>query len=206
MENNLIINVGRQIGSGGRVIAKRLAEEFGCKYYDRGILILAAKESGICEEFFEQNDEQKGFFSSLFHMHTPHMSDTCFYGTGMSQENLFKLQSDSIRKAAEEGPCVFVGRCADYVLRDFKHVVNVFVTADIEQRTAEMMKRLECNAETAQKQIANLESERAKYYNYYTGKKWGHSASYDLCINSSMLGIDGTASFIADFIRKREGL
>ena len=206
MEDNLIINVGRQIGSGGRVIAKLLAETFGCQYYDREILCMAAKESGISEKFFEQNDEQKGFFHSLFHMHAPHMSDSSFYGTGMSQEELFKMQSDAIRKAAEEGSCVFVGRCADYVLRDFRHVTNVFITADMEQRTAEVMKRLESNEETAQKHITNHENERAKYYNFYTGKTWGHSASYDLCINSSLLGIEGTADFIAKFVRKREGI
>ncbi len=206
MDKNIIINVGRQIGSGGRVIAKLLADEFGGKYYDREILCMAAKESGISEKFFEQNDEQKGFFHSLFHMHAPHMSDSCFYGTGMSQEELFKVQSDAIRDAAEEGPCVFVGRCADYVLRDFKHVTNVFITADLEQRAAEVMKRMKCDAETAKKQIANQESERAKYYNYYTGKKWGHSSSYDLCVNSSLLGVEGTANFIAEFIRKKEGI
>lgn len=99
---------------------------------------------------------------------------------------------------------MFVGRCADYVLRDFRHVTNVFITADMEQRTAEVTKRLECDAETAQKHITNHESERAKYYNYYTGKKWGHSSSYDLCVNSSLLGIENTADFIAGFVRKRE--
>ncbi len=204
MGKNIIINVGRQIGSGGRVIAKMLAEEFGCQYYDREILYKAAKESGICEKFFEQNDEQKGFFHSLFHLHAPHMSDGNFYGTGCSQDELFKMQSDSIRKAAEEGPCVFVGRCADYVLRDMEHVTNVFITANTEQRIAEMQKRCKCNMDTARKLLANRESERATYYNFYTGKKWGSSASYDLCIDSSILGIEATAEFIAEFVRKRE--
>ena len=120
MDNKkIIINVGRQLGSGGLVIARKLAEDFGCSFYDKELLNLAAKESGFSEKFFEQNDEKKGFFRSLFHIHAPFMSDNNFYNNKLSQESLFQFQSDAIRKAAEAGSCVFVGRCADYVLRDF---------------------------------------------------------------------------------------
>lgn len=118
-EKKIIINVGRQLGSGGRDIAKMLAQHFGCKYYDRELLNLAAKESGFSEKFFEQNDEQKGFFKSLFHLNVPFLGSANFYNNNLSQESLFKFQSDAIRKAADEGSCVFVGRCADYVLRDY---------------------------------------------------------------------------------------
>ena len=110
----IIINVGRQIGSGGHIIAEKLAEDFGCKCYDRELLNLAAKESGFSEKFFEQNDEQKGFFKSHFHTHLPFLSDNNFYHNDFSQEGLYKFQSDAIRKAADEGNCVFVGRTADY--------------------------------------------------------------------------------------------
>ena len=127
----IIINVGRQIGSGGHIIAEKLAEDFGCKCYDRELLNLAAKESGFSEKFFEQNDEQKGFFKSLFHTHLPFLSDNNFYHNDFSQEGLYKFQSDAIRKAADEGNCVFVGRTADYVLRDYKNVINIFITANI---------------------------------------------------------------------------
>ena len=128
--NKIIINVGRQIGSGGHIIAEKLAEDFGCKCYDRELLNLAAKESGFSEKFFEQNDEQKGFFKSLFHTHLPFLSDNNFYHNDFSQEGLYKFQSDAIRKAADEGNCVFVGRTADYVLRDYKNVINIFITAN----------------------------------------------------------------------------
>ena len=128
----IIINVGRQIGSGGHIIAEKLAEDFGCKCYDRELLNLAAKESGFSEKFFEQNDEQKGFFKSLFHTHLPFLSDNNFYHNDFSQEGLYKFQSDAIRKAADEGNCVFVGRTADYVLRDYKNVINIFITANID--------------------------------------------------------------------------
>lgn len=202
----IIINVGRQLGSGGRDIAKMLAERFGCKYYDRELLNLAAKESGFSEKFFEQNDEQKGFFKSLFHLNVPFMGSANFYRNELSQESLFKFQSDAIRRAADEGPCVFVGRCADYVLRDYDNRVDVFITANLADRIARVCSRLGCDEETARKKIASGENERSTYYNYYTGKEWGHSASYDLCVNSSLLGLEGTAEFIADFITRRLGL
>ncbi len=102
---NIIINVGRRLGSGGRDIAARLAGDFGCALYDRELLNLAARESGFCKEVFERNDENRGFLRSLFHMHVPHVSDINFYSNELSQENLFKFQSDAIRRAATEGIC-----------------------------------------------------------------------------------------------------
>lgn len=204
MDNQkIIINVGRQIGSGGRVIARSLADIFGCGFYDRELLCLAARESGFCEKFFEQNDEHKGFFRSLFHLHAPHVSDNSFYDNNFSQESLFKFQSDAIRKAADGGSCVFVGRCADYVLRDYDNVVNVFITADTGSRVERICDRNGCGPDEALRIIEAGDRDRSSYYNYYTGKKWGHSASYHLCVNSSVLGIEGTVEFISDFIRRR---
>lgn len=201
--SKIIINVGRQLGSGGREVARRLAETFGCKFYDKELLNLAARESGFSEKFFEQNDEHKGFLRTLFHVHVPHLSDNSFYSNNFSEESLFKFQSDAIRKAAEDGNCVFVGRCADYVLRDHAEATNVFITASMEWRIAQVSKRHQCDEQTARKIIHNAESQRANYYNYYTGKRWGDAASYDLCIDTSILGIDDTHQLIADFIRKR---
>ena len=207
MENKkIIINVGRQLGSGGRVIAKMLADDFGCGFYDRELLNLAAKESGFREELFEQNDEHKGFFRSLFHTLSPHVSETSFYNNDMSQESLFKFQSDAIRKAADGGSCVFVGRCADYVLRENENVFNIFITADLDYRIRQVMERRGCDEAKARKIISNGDNERASYYNYYTGKKWGASESYHLCINSTLLGLEQTEKFIAQIIRERFGL
>lgn len=200
---HIIINIGRQLGSGGRVIAQKLAQEFDCQFYDKEILNLAAKESGFSEKIFEQNDEHKGFQKSLFHMRVPHVSDVNFYKSNISQEGLFQFQSDAIRKAAKKGSCVFVGRCADYILRDMPNVVNIFVTADIDWRAEQVIKRHQCTKEEALKIIHHAESSRASYYNYYTGKRWGDAASYDLCVDASILGIDATEQYIADFIRKR---
>lgn len=204
MESNrkIIINVGRQIGSGGRIIARMLADDFKCGFYDRELLTLAAKESGFCEKFFEQNDEQKGFFHSLFHLHSPFVGDGSFYDNEFSQEGLFKFQSDTIRRLAEAGSCVFVGRCADYVLRDFKNVVNVFIMANMDDRISEIRKRKECTEAEALKLIESGEKGRSTYYNYYTGKKWGDSSSYDLCVNTSLLGLEATEAYIKEFIQK----
>lgn len=200
---HIIITIGRQLGSGGRVIAQKLAQEFDCQFYDREILNLAAKESGFSEKIFEQNDEHKGFLKSLFHMRVPLVSDVNFYKSDISQERLFQFQSDAIRKAAQKSNCVFVGRCADYILRDMPNVVNVFVTADIDWRAEQVVKRHQCTKEEALKIIHRAENRRASYYNYYTGKRWGDAASYDLCVDASILGIDATEQYIADFIRKR---
>ena len=198
-DKTIIINVGRQIGSGGRIIAKMLADTFGCKFYDKELLNLAAKESGFSEKFFEQNDEQKGFLKSLFHVHVPLMGENNFYKSNFSQDSLYQFQSDAIRKAAAQGNCVFVGRTADYVLRDFKNT-------NIDQRIQRVCKRYNMNRAEARKYIHSREEDRATYYNYYTGKTWGHSESYDLCINSSLLGLEETELFIAQFIRKRFNL
>lgn len=201
-KKNIIINVGRQIGSGGHSIAGILSKEFGCNVYDRELLNMAAKESGFSEKFFEQIDERKGFFKTLFHTYVPFMSGD-FYDNTFSQESLFKFQSDAIRKAADEGSCIFVGRCADYVLRNHDYVTNVFITANMEDRVKRVVERKSCSAEQAKKLIVSGESDRAEYYNYYTDKKWGNSESYDLCINTSVLGVEETGKYIAEFIRKR---
>lgn len=200
--NKIIINVGRQLGSGGRDIAKKLANALDCKFYDRELLNLAARESGFSEKVFEQHDENRGMLRSLFHLHVPHMSDINFYSNKMSQESLFKFQSDAIRRAADEDSCVFVGRCADYVLRDYKNVVNIFITADMDDRIKNVCERHVCDRATARKIIIRGDESRAAYYNYYTGKTWGHGESYDLCINSSRLGLDGTVEFILSFADK----
>lgn len=200
--SHIIINVGRQLGSGGHIIAKKLAEKFGCKFYDHEILDLAAKESGFCEQFFERNDESKGFLKALSQFHLPHITTGSFYTPSFTDDRLFQFQSDAIRHAATEGNCVFVGRAADYVLRDFPETINVFITADHAERIKRVAERHECDENAAEKILRDKEHERARFYNFYTGKRWGHAASYDICINSSLLGIDGTTETLSKTISK----
>ena len=204
----IIINIGRQLGSGGHDIGRMLALDFSAKYYDREILNLAAKESGFAPEYFARHDERKGFLRSFLHLpyNNTGGGGANFYQNNFSQEGLFKFQSDAIRKAAEQGSCVFVGRCADYVLRDMPRVVNVFITAPLEFRISQVIDRQGVLRAEAQKIIEQGEAHRAEYYNYFTGKKWGHATSYDLCIDSSVLGLVETEKFIAAFIRKRFAL
>lgn len=200
---HIIINIGRQLGSGGHDIGRMLALDFQAKYYDRELLNLAAKESGLSEKTFEQNDEKKGFFRGLLNLGSPHVNSGGGYKSSFSQETLFQFQSDAIMKAAKAGSCVFVGRCADYVLRDFGNTVNIFISASMDYRIEQIMNKQHIDPDAARKYIEQGEATRADYYNYYTGKKWGHSSSYDLCIDSSVLGIMETEKLIATFIRKR---
>ena len=200
---HIIINVGRQVGAGGQEIGRKLAQDFDAKFYDRELLNLAAKESGFSEKFFKQNDEKKGFLRGLFNVQSPHLTGGSLYGSNFSQDSLFQFQSDAIRKAAAEDSCVFVGRCADYILRDFENVVNIFITASMDFRVEIVSKVKELDADHARKLIEQVESRRAQYYNYYTGKKWGAAESYDFCIDASILGLEETEKIIAEYIRKR---
>ena len=171
-DKHVIICVGRQLGSGGHDIARMLAMDFNAKYYDGELLNLAAKESGFSEKFFEQNDEKKGFLRSLLNVQATHLSGASLYKSNFSQESLFQFQSDAIRKAAEEGNCVFVGRCADYVLRDMPNVVKVFITASMRSRIDKLLTQRSMTPQQAKRYILTAEEKRASYYNYYTGKKW----------------------------------
>ena len=202
-EKKVIIIIGRQLGSGGRTIGRMLADDFNCSFYDKEILNLAAKESGFSEKFFEQNDEHKRFFRSFFNLNAQHVSDNNFHINKFSQESLFQFQSEAIRSAASAGNCVFVGRCADYILRDYDNVINLFITADIDYRIRQVANRHQCSEEVARKIINTKESNRASYYNYFTGKKWGYGESYDLCVSSTPMGLEITEKFIAEYIRER---
>ena len=205
-DKHVIICVGRQLGSGGHDIARMLAMDFNAKYYDRELLNLAAKESGFSEKIFEQSDEKKGFLRSLLNMQPTQLAGVNLYKSNFSQESLFQFQSDAIRKAAEESSCVFVGRCADYVLRDMPNVVKVFVSASMRYRIDQLLAHRSVTPQQAKRIILQEEDRRAAYYSYYTGKKWGAAESYDLCIDSSILGLVETEKLIAEFIRKRLGL
>ena len=202
-DKHVIICVGRQLGSGGHDIARMLAMDFNAKYYDQELLNLAAKESGFSEKIFEQSDEKKGFLRSLLNIQPTQLAGVNLYKSNFSQESLFQFQSDAIRKAAEEGSCVFVGRCADYVLRDMPNMVKVFVTASMRYRIDQLLAHRSVTPQQAKRIILQEEERRANYYNYYTGKKWGAAESYDLCIDSSILGLVETEKLIAQFIRKR---
>ncbi|MCD8317430.1 MAG: cytidylate kinase-like family protein [Paraprevotella sp.] len=203
MKKHIIINVGRQLGSGGRIIGNRIAQDFNIRFYDKELLDLAAQESGFNKKFFERNDEHKGFFKLLLSPFAPIFGNDDPYTDQLSDESLFKFQSDAIRKAAHQESCLFVGRCADYILRDYPDCVNVFITADMDDRVKRLSKLLDITEKEAEKRCIEGDEKRAKYYNYYSAKTWGYAESYDLCINSSALGVESTIDVIEDFIAKK---
>ncbi len=199
-----VINVGRQLGSGGRAIGKRLARDFDIAYYDKEILTMAAQESGICTELFEKGDEHKGIFRTVFSSIFPFFSaGGDIYSNQISDESLFRIQSEAIRKAAEQRSCVFIGRCADYVLRDHPRCVNLFISADTGDRVRRICRSMGVDEHAALKLIESGDTKRADFYNFYSSGTWGAADTYHLCINSSVLGEEATTEYIKEFIRQK---
>ncbi len=198
MEKNIIITIGRQFGSGGKCIAEALGERLGIPVYDHELIRKAAQDSGFSAELFERSDEKRRILS-LSSIFANRYSDTENF---MSDKGMFKMQCETIRKIAEQGPAVIVGRCSDYILRDMDNVLDIFITCPLEKRAARVAERLEISLEEASELAEKKDKGRAEYYNYYTFGEWGAASSYDLCIDSSVLGIEGTAEFIIEYARK----
>ena len=197
MKKQIIITIGRQYGSGGLAVAKKLGDKLGIPVYDSELITKAAQDSGFSAELFVRNDEKKSFFSfsSLF-------SES---GSYMSDSELFKMQCETIKRIAKQGSAIIVGRCSDYVLRESGCTLDIFLTAPLETRAARIMERVGVDMEKALEMIEKKDRSRAEYYNYYTFGNWGVASTYDLCVDSSLLGIDGTADFIIEFA-KRAGM
>ena len=206
MDNKFVVNIGRQLGSGGREIGEKLAVRLGIDFYDKELINLASEESGLCREFFEKADEKasQGIIGGLFGMRFPFISDGAMPATNcLSNDALFKVQSDVIRKLASEKSCLFVGRCADYIFRDNQRCVNVFISSSREDRIARLCHLHSISEDAAEEKMNKADKRRAEYYNYYSYKTWGAAATYHLCIDSSVLGIDETVSYIEEFVRKK---
>lgn len=201
MDKNYVVNIGRQFGSGGYTIARHLAERLGIKFFDKELLALAAKESGFQESLFEKKDEKKSLFDFICSVHTVFDGGHGLYGNCLSDESLFKIQSDVIMEQASKQSCLFVGRCADYILRNKPRCVNVFISADPADRVKRVCQRLGVDEEAAKKAIEKADEERSAYYNYYSCNTWGAAATYHLCINSSKMGFEKTEDLIIEFIR-----
>lgn len=197
--NATIINIGRQFGSGGRRVAAALGVRLDIPVYDNELIAEAAQKSGFSKDLFMQRDEHKSNFtlSNLFGSINRYGSAESF----LNDNRLFKIQSDVILELAQQGPAVFVGRASDYVLREMD-CLDVFITAPLEVRIKDVAEREGISLEEAESMIAKRDRDREAYYNYLTFGNWGVASNYDLCIDSSILGIEGTADFIVDFGRK----
>lgn len=204
-KTGMVITIGRQYGSGGREIGRRLAKELDIPYYDKELLVEASKQSGICEELFENHDEKptKSFLYSLMTGVQTHGGAAPMYLDMPLNHRMFLAQFDAIRKLAGEGPCVVVGRCADYVLRDQKNVINVFLKADMEHRRERAIER-GAEPQKAEETVRKNDKDRAAYYNYYATSTWGDVNNYDLCVDTGKLGYDGTVQLIIDYVHLRE--
>ena len=211
---NLIITIGREFGSAGKNVGLSLSEHLNIPCYDKELLERAAKNSEFCEEIFEHHDEKptNSFLYSL--VMDSHALGTYQTTPGMLDmplnQKVFLAQFDTIKKIADQESCVMIGRCADYALQDYDNVVTVFVRADEEFKLARLMDRYKCNEKTARELMIKTDKKRASYYDYYTSKKWGSAASYDLCINTSDVGIEGAVDVIMNYIeikkKYKEGL
>ena len=198
MDKKIIINIGRQFGGGGVAVARELGRKLGIPVYDKELIKKAAQESGFSAEFFEESDENKRFFS-LSSIFANRFSETENY---MSDRGIFKMQSQAIRTIAEQGSAIIVGRCSDYILRDLDFTLDVFLTSPLEVRAARISERTGLSLEEATALAEEKDKKREEYYNYYTFTDWGVASTYDLCLDSSILGIEGTADFIIDFARR----
>jgi len=203
---NTVITIGRSFGSGGKEIGHLVSEKLGIPFYDRELITRVAKESGFCEEIIESNDERPTN-SFLYNL----VMDTYSFGYNNSSfidmpisHKIFLAQFDTIKAIADEGPCVIVGRCADYALSERDNVINLFIHGDDKSRIKRIMDRYALNEAKAKDMINKKDKQRQSYYNYYASNKWGKAETYDLCINSFVLGVEGTANLICQLVEDFE--
>ena len=193
-DNKIVISIGRRYGSGGREIGRKLAELFNIDFYDKELITLAAKQSGFSEEILKENDENHNgsFLYSL-------VMGTYTGGNNLPlNHKLFLAQFDTIKMLAEEKSCVIIGRCADYALEYNPNCIKVFIHADLDSRIKRAVGEYGVDPDKVEET-----KKRESYYNFYTGKKWGHMENYDLTINSTVSGIDGAVKIIADLVREK---
>lgn len=204
MKGNYVITIGRQLGSGGRDIGHKLAARLNMLFFDKELIRIAAQESGIQEDIFEEADEKRthSLFGGLIDLRG-FQPDEVYPNYYLSNEMLFKVQADVIRRLAGEKSCLFVGRCSDYILKDHPRCLNVFVSADMSDRIRRVAATHNITEDKAEDFIQKIDKKRAEYYRYFSGKVWGAAPSYHLCVNSSALGIDETVSFICGFAEKK---
>ncbi len=205
IDGRIIVTIGRESGSGGRKIGLALADALGVKCYDKELIKVAAAQSGLCEDILETHDEvpTRSFLYSLV-MDTYSMSYHAGQVDMPMEQKVFLAQYNTIKEIAEKESCVFVGRCADYALEGDPDLVSVFITGEKEDKISHVMETYELSYDKAKDYVQKTDKRRSNYYNYYSNKRWGEAQSYDLCLNRSALGFDGTVEAILEFIRLKK--
>lgn len=188
---NYVITIARGYGSGGKTIGQMLSKELGIEYYDKDLIKIASEESGIYEGLFGSTDEKVK------------KSIKMKKNDAASFEKLFWYQSEAIRKLATQENCIIIGRCADYILKDYKNVIRVFIYADLESCVHTVMERFGYSAKESEKKILAIDKERSEYYKYHTGHDWDCATNYDLCLNSGELGFDKVIEIIKGYLAIR---
>lgn len=207
-ENNggkYVITLGRQFGSGGMKIGKMLAEILGIGFYDKGLIAMAAKRSGLSEDLFEGIDE-KHTNSLLYSLVMGMQHDRHVYhrsGDILNSDAVFRIQSQVIEELADTETCVIVGRCSDYVLRDRANVINVFIHAVDDYKLERVMDIYKLKEKEALDKIKSTNKKRANYYNFYTNRKWGDVSNYHISIDSAVLGPEGSAKLLSKFVKAK---
>lgn len=203
MAKKLIITISRQYGSGGGEIGRQLAEDLGIHCYDKNMLEMSSYESGIKESFFHLADEKAGnkLLYKIVSNLTPEITTPSFGSDLVSADNLFRFQSTVIRKLAAEESCVIIGRCADYVLEGTEGLVRIFLYADMDARVRRVTAKDIYDPKDVKKNIKRVDRERRDYYRYYTGRDWQAVDNYDLMLNTTKLGVEGTLDVLKKYIR-----
>ena len=199
-----VITIGRELGSGGKAIGELMAKELSIPVYDRRLILMAAEENGFDPAIFKQADEtpSKGLMSQVIHsLSSPFAAFSSLYSNSMSNESLFKLQSDIILQKAQNEDCIIVGRCSDYILRHHPRHVSIFVRGNYDDRLRFIMQRDHLTQAEAKELIEHTDAIRSDYHDFYSETNWGDSRAYDICINSSLLGLERTARMLTEFVK-----
>ncbi len=197
MKPNTVITISRQYGSGGRIIGKMLAEALGVPFYDNELITMAAEQTGLSKECFQEAESTS--IGNLLLSLTSLTPGADSYGLPLN-EKIFLFQSQVIKDVAAKGSCVIVGRCADYVLQDHPRCIHIFIHGELEDRVKRAVESYGLEKNGAEAAVIKTDKRRANYYNYFTGKKWGRVENYDLVLNSSRMPLEKLAEIIKDYV------
>lgn len=206
ISDNFTLTLGRQFGSGGRKIARKVADMLGIEFYDKNLIAIAAKESGLSENLFDGIDEKPTnslLYSLVMGLQSDRSSSFYRYGDILNSDTIFRIQPQVIEDLVSDKSCVVVGRCSDYVLRNKKNVLNIFIHADEEFKLERVMRIYKQSEKEALETMKKTDKKRSNYYNFYTNQEWGNALNYHLSLNSAALGIDDSAKLICDFVKMK---